>query len=171
LTSFDIAHILLNLFLTSSVIFVIVKFVNFALTTYVFKIQSIAAVVVGVICTVLYCVEGSFEKWIMAAFSGTGLLASITICARVCVLRRRVKRGEIGEMKRGSGGKELDSEAQLDVESEDGNKFRLVDDGKVRANVKVTLGPGLEIEKPRPSFNSVGTGTSRAPEQVVREFV
>ena len=171
MTSVDIAHILLNLFLTSSVIFIIVKFANFALTTHVFKIQSITAVVVSVICTVLYCVEGSFEKWIMAAFSGTGLLASITICARVCVLRRRVKRGEIGEMKRGRGGKELDSEAQLDVESEDGNKFRLIDDGKVRANVKVTLGPGLEIEKPRPSFNSVGTGTSRAPEQVVREFV
>ncbi|KAH8757135.1 hypothetical protein F5882DRAFT_43297 [Hyaloscypha sp. PMI_1271] len=171
LTGFGVVHMLLNLFLASSVIFVIVKFANFALVTHVFKIQSIAAVVVGVICTVLYFVEGSFEKWIMAAFSGTALLASITICARVCVLRRRVKRGKMGEMKRGSGGKELDSEKHLDVELEDGNKFRLVDDGKVGASVKVTLGPGLGIAKPRPSFNSVGTGTSRAPEKVVREFV
>jgi hypothetical protein len=171
LTGFGVVHMLLNLFLTSSVIFVIVKFANFTLTTHVFKIQSIAAIVVGVICTVLYCVEGFFEKRIMAVFSGTALLASITICCRVCVLRRRVKRGEMEEMKRGSGGKELDSEEHLDVEFEDGNKFRLVDDGKVGASVKVTLGPGLGIAKPRPSFNSVGTGTSRAPEMVVREFV
>jgi hypothetical protein len=171
LRGFDVVHMLLNLFLISSIIFVIVRFANFTLTTHVFKVQSIVVVIAGVICTVLYFPKGSSGDWIMAVFPGTALLASIAICARVCVLRRRVKKAEVGEMNMGIGRKEVDVEAHGDVELEDGNKFRVVDDGKVGATVKVAVGYGLETAKPRPSFNSVGTGTSGAPENTVREFV
>lgn len=128
--------------------------------------------VIGVVCTALYLGDGG-GGWIMAAFPAGALVASIAICGRVCVLRRRVKRGHIGEMKRGRAVKVIDVEDNRGVELEDGNKFRVVDvdDGKMGAGVKVAVGAGGEIGKPRPSFNSVGMGISGAPEKVVREFV
>ena len=76
--------------------------------------------------------------WYFAIFPGIAWLASIAICARVCVLRKRVLRGEAAEMKRRT--MEVDvEEAKLEdgdkfrgveregVELEDGNKFRGVE--------------------------------------------
>lgn len=68
------------------------------------------------ICTV---VSLATEDWLFAIFSGIALLASIAICGRVCVLRKRVQRGEAAEMKRRI--KEVDDE---EVKLEAGNKFR-----------------------------------------------
>jgi hypothetical protein len=89
-------------------------------------------------------------------------------------LRKRVKRGEIGEMRRPS--KEVDVERDANVELEDGNKFLgvngdFVGGSKAGASVVVTVGERLDAAKPRPSFNSVATGISGAPTKYVREFV
>jgi hypothetical protein len=170
-TALDAAQLILNLLLTASVIFVIVKFSNFTLTTKIFKIQSIIAVVLGSISTVVYFAT---LRSIMGIFPGAALLASIAICVRVCILRKRVKRGEIGEMRRPS--KEVDVERDANVELEDGNKFLgvngdFVGGSKAGASVVVTVGERLDAAKPRPSFNSVATGISGAPTKYVREFV
>ena len=58
------------------------------------------------------------ENFYPAPLSGMVLLVSIAICGRVCVLKKRVKRGEAAEMKRRTT--ELDGE---EVKLEDGNKF------------------------------------------------
>jgi hypothetical protein len=162
---------LLSLFLDGSVFFIIVKFSNFTLTTKTFKIQSIATIVASGICVVLYFAWPPIGNWIMAAFPGAAFLASVAICVRVCLLRKRVQRGEIGEMKRGNGGKAVDVENCGAVELEDGNKFRVVNSEEVVHSAKVTVGSGEETAKPRPSFNSVGTGASGAPQKFVKELV
>ncbi|KAE9376461.1 hypothetical protein N431DRAFT_542092 [Stipitochalara longipes BDJ] len=166
-TAFDVVHLLLNLALIASIIYIIIKFSNFTLTTRIFKIQSIAAVVMGAICIVLYCTQGG-DDFILDVFPGTAWLASVAIFVRVYLLRRKVKRGELGEMKRGMDVEVRDVEARPDVELQDGNKFRGMDGGRAGPNVKVVLGAGFEAAKPRPSFNS---GISGGPEKAVREFV
>ena len=121
-------YCILNVILISSVIFVIIKFSTYTLSTELFKIQSIVAVVLSGICTVT---SSATKDLLSAIFSGIAWLASIAICARVCVLRKRGKRGEAAEMKRRI--KEVDGEeverrtTELDgeeVKLEDGNKFR-----------------------------------------------
>jgi hypothetical protein len=148
---------LLNLFLTSSIIFVIIKFSRYTLSTKLFKIQSIIAVVLSGTCLVVYLAmrEWYFQNiypgvvwfwpvylarmdWYFAIFPGLAWLASIAICARVCLLRKRVQRGEAAEMKRRTTEADVE-EAKLEdgdkfrgveregVELEDGNKFRGVE--------------------------------------------
>ncbi len=70
-------------------------------------------------CAVIFLAA---TEWAIASFSGVPWLASITICCRVCLLRKRVKRGDAAEMKRTTT--EVDSE---EVNFEDGNKFRRVE--------------------------------------------
>ena len=123
---------------------------------------------IGAICVISYCVQ---EQFIMAVFPAVALLASIGIAARVSLLRSKIMKGEMGEMKRGVQMEEA-VEARVNVELQDGNKFRVVEEvGKARSNVKVAVGVGEGDGKPRPSFNSQGTGIMGAPEKVVREFV
>jgi hypothetical protein len=73
-TALDATQFILNLLLTASVIFVIAKFSNFTLTTKIFKIQSIIAVILGGISTVVYF---AVLQVIMGIFPGVALLASI----------------------------------------------------------------------------------------------
>ena len=163
----DVLQLLLNLATIASIIYIIVKFSRFALTTKVFKIQSIFAVVAGAICIILYSTRQGGEV-IFASWAGAEWLASVALCARVCVLRRRVKRGEVGEMKRRTEGEQV--EERVNVELQDGNKFRVIEEvGKARPSVKVVLGG--ENGKSRPSFNSEEAGILSAPEKVAREFV
>ena len=151
-----IIHMLLNLFLTSSIVFVIIKFSRYTLSTKLFKIQSIIAVVLSGTCLAVYLatIEGYFAGFLyvswfwpvysvridsyLAIFPGVTWLASIAICARVCVLRKRVQRGEAAEMKRRTTevhGEEAEVEDENKfrdveregVELEDGNKFRGVE--------------------------------------------
>jgi hypothetical protein len=124
-----IIHMLLNLFLTSSIIFVIIKFSRYTLSTKLFKIQSIIAVVLSGTSLVVYLVR---MDWYYAIFPGVAWLASIAICARVCVLRKRVQRGEAAEMKRRTTEvkrrtTEVHGEEAVQAELEDENKFRSVE--------------------------------------------
>jgi len=131
-----IIHMLLNLFLTSSIIFVIIKFSRYTLSTKLFKIQSIIAVVLSGTSLVVYLVR---MDWYYAIFPGVAWSASIAICARVCVLRKRVQRGEAAEMKRRTTEvkrrttevkrrtTEVHGEEAVQAELEDENKFRSVE--------------------------------------------
>ncbi|KAN0116919.1 hypothetical protein V8E51_002896 [Hyaloscypha variabilis] len=169
-TAIDTFHVLLNLAVAASVNLVIGRFANFTLTTRIYKIQSILAVVLYTMCIVLYCVEGGGE-FLMAVFPAAAWLASVAVCWRVCLLRGRVGRGEVGEMKREVRGEERDVEARVGVELQNVNKFRGADEGMAGPSVMVTMRAGLESAGPRPSFHSQGTGILGAPEKVVREFV
>ena len=70
--------------------------------------------------------------WYYAIFPGVAWSASIAICARVCVLRKRVQRGEAAEMKRRTTEvkrrtTEVHGEEAVQAELEDENKFRSVE--------------------------------------------
>jgi hypothetical protein len=126
---------LLNLLLTSSIIVVITEFSRYTLTTKFFKIQSIIAVVLSGSCIVVYLAT---MDWYFAIFTGIAWLASIAICARVCVLRKRVLRGDAAEMKRKT--------AEVDGE-EAGLDRKRVQRGEAAEMKRRTMGVDVEEAK------------------------
>jgi hypothetical protein len=116
--------------------------------------------------------------WSNLVLAGMAWLTSIAICARVCVLRKRVKRGEAAEMKRRT--KEMggdwcgEMEREMELQLEDSNKFRGVEiAGVSKPDTRTALQTGerLQVVTPMPSYNSAATGTSGAPPKYVREVV
>jgi len=98
-------NLALSLILSIYIVFIIVKFAKFKLTSTEFQIQSIIAVIIGLIELILYVTgKEDFNGVLM----GAEILTSIGICVYVVVIRRRVKRGALGEMQRPRmGGVEL----------------------------------------------------------------
>jgi hypothetical protein len=92
---------ILGLILSIYIILIIKKFASFRLTSKEFQTQSIAAILIGLLGLVLYfCALDFFEGIIIVA----EVAVSIGICIYVVVIRRRVKRGVLAEMKRPTTG-------------------------------------------------------------------
>jgi hypothetical protein len=156
----DVFAVLFSFILCALTIFVIVKFAKFALKTRLFEMQSIFATVIWVVFTVMYLATGDFFDGI---FPGVAMLTSVWMCVYVIKVRKRVKRGELGEMKRPVG---ESGEAGRDVELEGGRE----EVPAVGAKIAVAL-----VERPvrpSPSLSSVATASDAAgPPKQPREFV
>jgi hypothetical protein len=158
---YDFAALALNLvlgfFLSIYIILTIVKFAKFKLTSVQFQKQSVVAVIMGLLGLVLSLADRDFFNSIMV---GSELLVSIGICIYVIVIRRRVMRGVLGEMKRpGTGEIELEGGRQ-EVPSVESRG------SKDLTTVRSPQAAG------RPSFSSARTaGEVGGPEREPREFL
>jgi hypothetical protein len=148
---YDFAALALNLvlgfFLSIYIILTIVQFQK----------QSVVAVIMGLLGLVLSLADRDFFNSIMV---GSELLVSIGICIYVIVIRRRVMRGVLGEMKRpGTGEIELEGGRQ-EVPSVE------------RRGSKDLTAVGSAQAARRPSFSSARTaGEVGGPEREPREFL
>jgi uncharacterized membrane protein len=150
-------NLVLGFFLSIYIIFIIVKFAKFKLTSVQFQKQSIVAVIMGLLGLVLYLASRDWFNSIMVAAE---LLSSIGICIYVIVIRRRVRRGVLGEMKRpGAGEVELEGGRQEVPSVERGGSKDLTASGSVQA-------------ARTPSLSSARTaGEVGGPETEPREFL
>jgi len=110
-------NLVLNLKLTIYIIFIIIKFANFQLSTARFRWQSIYAVFVGILGLLIYLFHEADEHILAIILMGAEVVVSVGICVYVIVVLRRVRRGELQEMKRPGVG-----EVVVEVELESGRK-------------------------------------------------
>jgi len=107
-------------------------------------------------------------NWFMGIFAGLLLLMSIWQGTYVWRVRRRVKRGMAGEMKRGA--KEVEGGTEL----ESGNLARVVVQpvgAKAVPSIAVTVDLRSKSSRPRPSLNSVAMDVeTTGPPKDIREF-
>jgi len=95
-------------------------------------------------------------------------LTSVWETVYVWIVRRRVKRGTVGEMKR----EVKETGVERGTELEGGNPA-IVDGGpKAGLSIAVIVDSGSNASRPRPSLSSIATGGETAdPPKDVREFV
>jgi hypothetical protein len=89
-------NMILGLILSIYIILIIKKFASFRLTSKEFQTQSIAAILIGLLGLALHCGAQDYFDSIMI---GAEVAVSIGICIYVVVIRRRVKKGVLAEMK------------------------------------------------------------------------
>jgi hypothetical protein len=94
-------NMILGSILSIYIIHIIKKFASFRLTTKEFQIQSIAAILIGLLGLALFCGAQDFFDSIII---GAEVAVSIGICIYVVVIRRRVRKGVLAEMKRPTTG-------------------------------------------------------------------
>jgi uncharacterized membrane protein len=149
-------NLVLGFFLSIYIILIIVKFAKFKLTSVQFQKQSIVAVIMGLLGLVLSLAGRDFFNSIMV---GSELLASIGICIYVIVIKRRVRRGVLGEMKSSGTG---------EVELEGGRQE--VPSIERRGSKDLTAVGSAQAVR-RPSLNSTRTaGEVGGPEREPIEF-
>jgi hypothetical protein len=147
----------LGFFLSIYIIFIIVKFAKFKLTTVQFYTQSIVAVIMGLFGLALYLAGRDFINSIMVAAE---MLSSIGISIYVIVIRRRVRRGVLGEMKRPGA-----AEVELEGGRQAGPRVE-----RRRSKDLTAVGSAQPVR--RPSLESARTtGEVGGPEREPREFL
>ena len=110
-------NLLFNLKLTIYIIYIIIKFANFQLTTRMFRVQSIYAIFLGVLGLVVYLFHEANQHVGPTLLMGCEVLVNIATCGYVVVVLRMVGRGEVEEMKRPGN-----EEVVVEVELESGRK-------------------------------------------------
>jgi len=86
---------ILGCILSIYIIVIIVKFARFTLTSAQFQIQSIVAVIIGLLGIVLYLAR---QDRFYPVILGSETVVSFGICIYVAVIRRRIKKGDLEEM-------------------------------------------------------------------------
>jgi len=110
-------NLALNLKITIYTLFIILRFANFRLSTLRFRWQSIYVVFVGILGLVVYLYHEPGQHILVIILMGAEVAVSIGICVYVLVIVRRVRTGELQEMK--MPGVEC---VQVEVELESGRK-------------------------------------------------
>lgn len=134
----------LGLILSTYTMLIIVKFAKFKLTSKEFQIQSIAAVAMGLLGLILDLAGKDFFGGITV---GSETLVSIGICVYVVVIRRRVRKGMLEEMKR---------PGTRDVELEGGREE--VPNLERRGSKDLAVVESTQWARKAPSFSSAVTG-------------
>jgi hypothetical protein len=141
-------NVVLSLILCIYIIIIIVKFAKFKLTSAEFQIQSIAAVIIGLIELVVFLTgKEFFNGALMAAEVST----SIGICIYVIVIRRRGKSGVLVKMQRPGTGN-VEPEIRREEVQTVGTKAP--EDLTVVAPAQATTSPSLNSARTAGEVNS-----------------